>query len=157
MASVGDTRAGHDPNSEPVGVNLNNIEDLKDWVWHFLGTYINLDYEFRVSYSTFEERLSHCKDCEHFNETKIKCTECGCNLLEKANEMIEQCPIDKWGPDFKSFSDKHFAEITGLMPVKYVVTRQDIPPEPVQEPKQKTEEEMLKQQVKNTLNNWSKT
>ena len=157
MASVGDTRAGHDPNSEPVGVNLNNIDDLKDWVWHFLGTYINLDYEFRVSYSTFEERLSHCKDCEHFNETKIKCTECGCNLLEKANEMIEQCPIDKWGPDFKSFSDKHFAEITGLMPVKYVVTRQDIPPEPVQEPKQKTEEEMLKQQVKNTLNNWSKT
>lgn len=157
MASVGDTRAGHDPNQEPVGVNLNNIEDLKDWVWHFLGTYINLDYEFRVSYSTFEERLSHCKDCEHFNETKIKCTECGCNLLEKANEMIEQCPIDKWGPDFKSFSDKHFAEITGLMPVKYVVTRQDIPPEPVQEPKQKTEEEMLKQQVKNTLNNWSKT
>ncbi len=157
MASVGDTRAGHDPNQEPVGVNLNNIDDLKDWVWHFLGTYINLDYEFRVSYSTFEERLSHCKDCEHFNETKIKCTECGCNLLEKANEMIEQCPIDKWGPDFKSFSDKHFAEITGLMPVKYVVTRQDIPPEPVQEPRQKTEEEMLKQQVKNTLNNWSKT
>ena len=157
MASVGDTRAGHDPNSEPVGVNLNNIDDLKDWAWHFLGTYINLDYEFRVSYSTFEERLSHCKDCEHFNETKIKCTECGCNLLEKANEMIEQCPIDKWGPDFKSFSDKHFAEITGLMPVKYVVTRQDIPPEPVQEPRQKTEEELIKQQYKDTLNNWSKT
>ncbi len=157
MASVGDTRAGHDPNQEPVGVNLNNIDDLKDWVWHFLGTYINLDYEFRVSYSTFEERLAHCKDCEYFNETKIKCTECGCNLLEKANEMIEQCPIDKWGPDFKSFSEKHFAEIAGLMPVNYVVSRVDIPPEPVQEPKQKTEEEVLQQQVKNTLNNWSKT
>ena len=130
MDAVGRARQGPDPDQEPKGVNLNNINDLKDWAWHFLGTYLNLDYEFRVSYSTFEERLSECKKCEYFNETKIKCKECGCNLLEKANEMIEQCPLDKWGPDYKSFESKHFAEIAGLMPIKYVVSREDIPPEP---------------------------
>ena len=49
MDAVGRARQGPDPDQEPKGVNLNNINDLKDWAWHFLGTYLNLDYEFRVS------------------------------------------------------------------------------------------------------------
>ena len=105
---------------EILKLDLNHSDDLKDWAWAFLQSFLHLDYEFRVAYSTFESRLSICKSCEHFNELKIKCDECGCPLLEKANEMLDECPLDKWGPDKESFDRKYFSEICTMMGIDYV-------------------------------------
>ena len=105
---------------EILKLDLNDDKDLKDWAWAFLQSFLHLDYEFRVAYSTFESRLTICKSCEHFNELKIKCDECGCPLLEKANEMLDECPLDKWGPDKESFDRKYFSEICTMMGIDYV-------------------------------------
>ena len=105
---------------EILKLDLNDNDDLKDWAWAFLQSFLHLDYEFRVAYSTFESRLAVCKTCEHFNELKIKCNECGCPLLEKANEMLDECPLDKWGADKECFDRKYFNEICSMMSGDYV-------------------------------------
>ena len=136
---------------EILKLDLNDNDDLKDWAWAFLQSFLHLDYEFRVAYSTFESRLTVCKSSEHFNELKIKCDECGCPLLEKANEMLDECPLDKWGPDKESFDRKYFSEIASMMSSEYVgferpkSTKQteDVP-DPYWTPEQKKANEELK-------------
>ena len=136
---------------EILKLDLNDNDDLKDWAWAFLQSFLHLDYEFRVAYSTFESRLTVCKSCEHFNELKIKCDECGCPLLEKANEMLDECPLDKWGPDKESFDRKYFSEIASMMSSEYVgferprSTKQtEEVPDPYWTPEQKKANEELK-------------
>ena len=136
---------------EILKLDLNDNDDLKDWAWAFLQSFLHLDYEFRVAYSTFESRLNVCKECEHFNETKIKCDECGCPLLEKANEMLDECPLDKWGADKESFDRKYFNEIASMMRADYIgfekpaSTKQiEEVPDPYWTPEQKQANEELK-------------
>lgn len=136
---------------EILKLDLNDDKDLKDWAWAFLQSFLHLDYEFRVAYSTFESRLSICKSCEHFNELKIKCDECGCPLLEKANEMLDECPLDKWGPDKESFDRKYFSEICTMMGIDYVGFERPVStkhtedvPDPYWTPEQKKANEELK-------------
>ena len=132
-------------------LDLNHDDDLKDWAWEFLQSFLHLDYEFRVAYSTFESRMNVCKTCEHFNEVKIKCMECGCPLLEKANEMLDECPLDKWGSDKESFDRKYFAEIASMMSSEYVgfekpasSKQTEEVPDPYWTPEQKQANEELK-------------
>ena len=136
---------------EILKLDLNHSDDLKDWAWAFLQSFLHLDYEFRVAYSTFESRLSICKSCEHFNELKIKCDECGCPLLEKANEMLDECPLDKWGADKESFDRKYFSEICTMMGIDYVGYQRPVStkhtedvPDPYWTPEQKKANEELK-------------
>ena len=136
---------------EILKLDLNDNDDLKDWAWAFLQSFLHLDYEFRVAYSTFESRMNVCKTCEHFNETKIKCDECGCPLLEKANEMLDECPLDKWGPDKESFDRKYFNEIASMMRADYIGFEKPIStkhtediPDPYWTPQQKQANKELK-------------
>ena len=136
---------------EILKLDLNNSDDLRDWTWHFLQSFLHLDYEFRVAYSTFESRLAICKTCDHFNELKIKCNECGCPLLEKANEMLDECPLDKWGADKESFDRKYFDEICSMMSPSYVgferpksTKHTEDVPDPYWTPEQKKANEELK-------------
>jgi hypothetical protein len=99
---------------------MNNPEDLKEYVFHFLKAYLELDYNYNVDSEVFQERFNHCKTCEHFNPEKVKCKECGCHLPSKLLEAFENCPVDKWGIDMKSFKNKHYAEITGTMPPEFI-------------------------------------
>ena len=128
---------------EILKLDLNHDDDLRDWTWHFLQSFLHLDYEFRVAYSTFESRLSICKSCEHFNELKIKCDECGCPLLEKANEMLDECPLDKWGPDKESFDRKYFSEIASFERPRSTKQTEEVP-DPYWTPEQKKANEELK-------------
>ena len=40
------------------------------------------------------ERLSICKDCEHYNGSRCKI--CGCFMLTKVGLKSSKCPIHKW-------------------------------------------------------------
>lgn len=101
-------------------MNLNNIDDLKDYIFQFLKKYIELDYSYNVDSEVFQERYDICKTCEHFNAEKVKCKECGCHLPSKLLEAFEDCPIGKWDIDEKSFKKKHFNEILTSMPKEYI-------------------------------------
>ena len=144
-------QASEESKREILKLDLNDNDDLKDWAWAFLQSFLHLDYEFRVAYSTFESRLNVCKECEHFNETKIKCDECGCPLLEKANEMLDECPLDKWGADKESFDRKYFNEIASMMRADYIGFEKPIStkhtediPDPYWTPEQKQANKELK-------------
>ena len=34
--------------------------------------------------------------------------------------MLDECPLDKWGPDKESFDRKYFSEICTMMGIDYV-------------------------------------
>ena len=144
-------QASEESKKEILKLDLNDSDDLKDWAWAFLQSFLHLDYEFRVAYSTFESRMNVCKTCEHFNEVKIKCMECGCPLLEKANEMLDECPLDKWGADKESFDRKYFNEIASMMRADYIGFEKPIStkhtediPDPYWTPEQKQANKELK-------------
>lgn len=101
-------------------LNLNKQEDLKDYVFQFMKAFIDLSYTYKVDYDVFEQRMSVCKGCEHFNSEKIKCKECGCQLIHKASDALESCPLKKWDMDQESWNKRHFSEIAGAMPVDYI-------------------------------------
>ena len=144
-------QASEESKKEILKLDLNDNDDLKDWAWAFLQSFLHLDYEFRVAYSTFESRMNVCKTCEHFNEVKIECMECGCPLLEKANEMLDECPLDKWGADKESFDRKYFNEIASMMRADYIGFEKPIStkhtediPDPYWTPEQKQANKELK-------------
>ena len=43
-----------------------------------------------------KQRLSICKECEHFSEKNSKCNLCGCFLKIKTSWASEECPIGLW-------------------------------------------------------------
>ena len=43
-----------------------------------------------------EQRLSICRECEHFSEKNSKCHLCGCFLKIKTSWASEECPIGLW-------------------------------------------------------------
>lgn len=49
----------------------------------------------------FEQRLSLCRTCHYCEEDKenkkVKCTKCGCNMLNKARFLSVKCPVGTWG------------------------------------------------------------
>jgi hypothetical protein len=47
-----------------------------------------------------EARLAICRECDRYDETQVRCRECGCYLVEKTSWITEQCPLSppKWGP-----------------------------------------------------------
>lgn len=96
-----------------------NPEDLKDYIFEWLKSYIRLDYDYRVSGEVFQERFDLCKACDHFNSEKIKCNECGCNLIHKITDSLESCPIRKWDVDRDGFMTRHYDEIVRSMPPEY--------------------------------------
>ena len=48
----------------------------------------------RFQYS--EERLEHCRACEHFIEGSSQCKLCGCFMDYKTLLPFSSCPINKW-------------------------------------------------------------
>jgi hypothetical protein len=42
------------------------------------------------------ERLSICERCPEYDEDKMKCNVCGCNMKYKARMSSAQCPLKKW-------------------------------------------------------------
>jgi hypothetical protein len=96
-----------------------NPEDLKDYVFQWFKSYIRLDYDYKVSGEVFQERFDLCKACEHFNSEKIKCNECGCNLITKIMDSLESCPVSKWTIDEEGFKTRHYQEIVRSMPQDY--------------------------------------
>lgn len=103
--------------------NLNNpelfSEQIKDYCFQFLSSFINQNYTYTASSEVFQERFDICKPCEYFNSEKLKCLECGCNLITKMSDSLESCPIDKWGIDREGFMSKHYNEIVSTMPIEY--------------------------------------
>ena len=50
----------------------------------------------RTHIDEYINRLSICKDCEHFDNVKWSCKKCGCYLDKKAKMNTESCPDGKW-------------------------------------------------------------
>ena len=50
----------------------------------------------RVYINEYVNRLSKCKDCDHFDNEKWSCKICGCYLDKKAKMNTENCPEGKW-------------------------------------------------------------
>jgi|GEM_PF-6432345 hypothetical protein len=99
--------------------NFNQTEQLKKYCFEFLKSYLNLDYVYKTSGDVFQQRFETCKSCEFFNEAKIKCNECGCDLIVKMSDSLESCPVNKWGVDEKGFNERHYTEIVNSMPSEY--------------------------------------
>jgi len=107
--------------ANPRHINLNNEEDRKEYIFEFLKSWLDQDYEHPVPIETLEERLTICKGCEHFNPTKVKCLACGCQLLGKASDAFEVCPEGFWNIDRRSFYDKYYQEVVNHMDLTYTV------------------------------------
>ena len=101
--------------------DFNDPSILKRYCFEILVRFMRLDYGYKVSFKTFSERLGVCSGCEHFNEEKVKCEHCGCNLAEKAHEALEHCPLDLWKEDFDSFDKKYYKELNSGMPAEWVM------------------------------------
>jgi hypothetical protein len=50
----------------------------------------------KASASEIERRMDICRDCQHFQESPMKCRKCGCYLNLKTRLETEHCPIQKW-------------------------------------------------------------
>ena len=50
----------------------------------------------RVSINDYIYRLTVCETCNHLDNEKWSCKECGCYLDKKAKMNTEKCPNDKW-------------------------------------------------------------
>ncbi len=101
--------------------DFNDPSILRRYCFEILVRFMRLDYGYKVSFKTFSERLGVCSGCEHFNEEKVKCEHCGCNLAEKAHEALEHCPLDLWKEDFDSFDKKYYKELNSGMPAEWVM------------------------------------
>ena len=91
--------------------DFNDPSTLRRYCFEILVRFMRLDYGYKVSFKTFSERLAVCSTCEHFNEEKVKCMHCECNLAEKAHECLEHCPLDLWKEDPESFEKKYYKEL----------------------------------------------
>lgn len=103
--------------------NLNNpelfSEQIKEYFFELLKAFIHQDYTYQASSEVFQERFDICKSCQYFDPEKLKCIECGCNLITKMTDSLESCPIDKWSIDKEGFMKKHYSEIASALPVGY--------------------------------------
>jgi hypothetical protein len=59
-----------------------------------------------VSPETYSKRLKICETCDRYDENQIRCRECGCHIREKANFMLESCPLQKWSLDENDWQKK---------------------------------------------------
>jgi|688.fasta_scaffold06405_14 hypothetical protein len=54
----------------------------------------------QVQEKEFDQRLSHCKQCEFWNSKGFnnsgRCMKCGCSTWIKLRMATEKCPIGKW-------------------------------------------------------------
>lgn len=49
-----------------------------------------------ISKKLFKERMQTCYQCESYDDTFIRCKECGCFLMLKAILAPTKCPKNKW-------------------------------------------------------------
>lgn len=54
---------------------------------------LNIDI---ASEDVINSRLNICDSCSKKDNTKDKCTACGCKLYHKTRLKSESCPIGKW-------------------------------------------------------------
>lgn len=52
---------------------------------------------FKERFKVSEERLAHCRVCEHFEDGPNRCKQCGCFMDYKTLLPWSTCPIGKWG------------------------------------------------------------
>ena len=100
-------------------VDFKETEDLKEFIFYFLKSFVESGSDFSVSYDVFEERLKHCKECEHFDKESVRCKECGCELFARASESFNSCPIGKWDYDVTGFLNHHYDVIRNDMDGMY--------------------------------------
>lgn len=90
-----------------------------------------------TSTRTRVERMDICSGCEYYQKItesdtddeeligKSTCTECGCILDYKVEEIMQICPEDKWGPSKKDWIEnvyplmKEFIEEKGTNPLEW--------------------------------------
>ncbi len=86
--------------------------NLSQYTWQLM-KYINDNpgRSLMASESVFDQRLSICKSCDKYKESKQECLECGCFVPAKARMILDACPLDKWGMD-QSDWESRFDEIT---------------------------------------------
>lgn len=61
----------------------------------YLDHYVSsLSEDIRVSFKTYEARLSLCSECEH--RLEVTCTLCGCYCQARAAKKALRCPIPKF-------------------------------------------------------------
>lgn len=64
--------------------------------WHVVSGFPTCTHE------QINSRFNICKQCEHFNNTKMICNICGCNLSKNKEFMNklawadQECPVQKW-------------------------------------------------------------
>jgi len=72
----------------------------------------------QVDDKTKEARLEICKSCEFYEDSLIRCNQCGCFLLIKAAWASENCPLQKWSTDIniqeQPIITSEIKEITGM-------------------------------------------
>ena len=54
-----------------------------------------------ISKKLFKERMNTCYDCSSYDDTLVRCKECGCFLMLKAILVATKCPKDKWKKEEK--------------------------------------------------------
>ena len=51
---------------------------------------------FKSSNETITNRFKACMLCEFYNQSKDRCTKCGCKMKVKTGLAASKCPVGKW-------------------------------------------------------------
>lgn len=92
---------------------LQQGKNLSQFTWRLIHYLHQNAGNLHVSDSIFNERMSLCQSCEHFDQSQTRCTQCGCFLNVKAKMMFEECPVGKWGMD-ESVWNEQFENIVKM-------------------------------------------
>lgn len=98
-----------EPSLVQKGINLSKF------AWDLM-SYLNTDQgktgfmHLMASDEVFNERISICKTCDRYKESKQECLECGCFVPAKAKIILDSCPLDKWHVDQSDWEER-FANI----------------------------------------------
>lgn len=49
-----------------------------------------------ISKTLFKKRMNICYTCPYYDDTFIRCKQCGCFLMLKAILVATNCPLNKW-------------------------------------------------------------
>ena len=72
---------------------LNTVTSLyRYFMWRFFS-----DERGIASNSVYKERITICKNCEHYFKPTMQCKICKCFMFMKARVSNTNYPISKWG------------------------------------------------------------
>lgn len=81
---------------------------LSELIFHFIRETDDAEFPIATAPDVWKERLDKCHACDNYDEERVMCNLCGCNVEGKVKSSLESCPIGEWDIDGTSWESKFF-------------------------------------------------